>query len=180
MSFPRSVGQLPLYYNYFKTGRPDPKNEVFWSHYIDEHNAPLFGFGHGLSYTQFKYSGLQLDSTQQGGMGVSVTVTNTGTVFGEEVVQLYIQDPAASVVRPIRELKGFSKIGLQPGESKQVQFRLTYESLGFYQPDGQYVVEPGSFRVMVGGSAQDGLKTTFTLDTNSSWAKWKTPAVRGF
>jgi beta-glucosidase len=161
MTFPRSVGQLPLYYNYYNTGRPGPKEEVFWSHYIDESNTPLYPFGYGLSYTTFEYSNLTIHTTDNKTFKVSATVKNTGAVQGEEVVQLYIRDKVASVVRPVKELKGFDKILLQPGESSVVEFVLSDAELGFYDNDGNFIVEAGEFDVMIGTSSQEGLLDTF-------------------
>lgn len=164
ISFPRSVGQVPIYYNHFNTGRPSTNdNTVFWTHYIDESNSPLYPFGYGLSYTKFDYSGFSIETNQQGQVIVSVNVRNSGKVKGEEVVQLYIRDKAASVVRPVRELKGFEKIELEAGASRKVSFLLTVKELGFYKNDGSFVVEPGEFDVMVGTSSQKGLKGSFTL-----------------
>ncbi len=164
MSFPRAVGQLPLYYNYLRTGRPGPKAEVFWSHYIDEENAPLYPFGFGLSYTTFAYENLKVDSSNPDDIKVSVTVKNTGERDGEEVVQLYLHDQAANIARPVKELKGFEKLMLKAGEAKTVTFSLTEKELGFFMPDGTYVVEPGAFSVMVGTNAQEGLSTEFTIE----------------
>jgi beta-glucosidase len=163
MSFPRHVGQLPLYYNHHNTGRPGPLELVFWSHYIDESNAPLFPFGYGLSYTNFEYSDLKVEVTGANKVSVSATVTNTGKVKGEEVAQLYIRDLVASLSRPIKELKGFEKFELAPGASKVVQFELTDAELGFFDEEGNYKVEPGTFWVMVGGSSEEGLTGQFKL-----------------
>lgn len=162
MSFPRNVGQVPIYYNHFSTGRPENvDNNVFWTHYIDSENSPLFPFGYGLSYTSFAYSVLQIDSSDPNAVEVSVLVTNTGDRTGEEVVQLYIQDPAATYARPVRELKGFEKVELGPGEAQTVTFRLTPKELGYYHPDGTFVTEPGSFNVQVGPHALERLRGTF-------------------
>ena len=161
MTFPRSVGQVPIYYNYFNTGRPGPKNEVFWSHYTDESNSPLYPFGYGLSYTSFDYAGLQIDTANTDGVKVSVQVKNTGGVAGEEVVQLYIRDKIASVARPVKELKGFKKIMLAAGESKTVDFLLTDAELGFYNNEGKFITESGEFDVMVGTSSQQGVYGKF-------------------
>ncbi len=163
MTFPRHVGQCPLYYNHFRTGRPGPLDLVFWSHYIDESNAPLYAFGHGLSYTHFDYSDLVIDASDQKAVKVQVKVTNTGAVGGEEVCQLYIHDKVASIVRPVKELKGFEKFYLAPGEAKVVEFTLTEAELGFYNNAYEYVVEPGEFGVMVGTSSDVGLTGTFEL-----------------
>jgi beta-glucosidase len=162
MTFPRSVGQVPIYYNHYNTGRPGPKNEVFWSHYIDESHKPLFPFGYGLSYTTFKYSDLKIDATDKAAIKVYVTVKNTGTVQGEEVVQLYIRQKVASIVRPVKELKGFRKISLQPNEVSLVEFVLTDAELGFYNNEGVFITEPGEFDVMVGTDSQQGLLGRFT------------------
>ena len=161
MTFPRSVGQVPIYYNHLSTGRPDPQPNVFWSHYSDEKNEPLFPFGYGLSYTTFDYSDLEIDTSDQENIKVSVTVTNTGKTQGEEVVQLYIHDKVASVARPVKELKGFQKISLAPNSSKKVIFTLTDQELGFYNHNYEFVVEPGEFDVMVGTNSQEGLQGSF-------------------
>ena len=164
MTFPRTVGQVPIYYNYKSSGRPVAKNkgEVFWTHYNDESNEPLYAFGYGLSYTTFKYSDLKVsvDSEKQE-VQVSVNLKNTGKVDGEEVVQLYIRDRVTSVVRPVKELKSFDKISLKAGESKTVDFTLTDKELGFYNNQGKFVVEKGDFEVMVGGSSEAVLKKVF-------------------
>ncbi len=161
MTFPRSVGQVPIYYNHYSTGRPMPKDVVFWSHYGDELNTPLYPFGYGLSYTQFEYSNLKIDENDQSKIRVTVTVKNSGKREGEEVVQLYIHDKAASVVRPVKELKGFKKLNLQPGESGVIEFILTDAELGFYTNTGEYIVEAGEFGIMVGTNSQQGLHKTF-------------------
>ncbi|MBB5518474.1 beta-glucosidase BglX [Amphiplicatus metriothermophilus] len=159
MTFPRAGGQIPIYYNHLNTGRPGPREEVFWSHYIDESNAPLYPFGHGLSYTTFSYS--RLSVRQRGeNIEISVRVRNDGQVAGEETVQLYMRDRTASVSRPVRELKGFRKIELRPGESRRITFSLTKEELGFYNQRGEYVVEPGTFDFFVGGSSAATLTTS--------------------
>ncbi|WP_149207080.1 beta-glucosidase BglX [Flavobacterium johnsoniae] len=167
MSFPRNVGQCPIYYNLYNTGRPTDKDKnVFWSHYSDVEKTPLYPFGYGLSYTSFAYKNLKIakPSFQKGEkIEVSVEVTNTGNFDGKEVVQLYINDPAASIVRPVKELKGFELIELKKGETKTVQFTLTDTALGFYDNDGKFLVEPGLFNVMVGWNSNDGLTTKFEL-----------------
>lgn len=161
MSFPKSVGQLPIYYNHFSTGRPGPKKEVFWSHYSDEVNEPLYPFGYGLSFTQFKYENLKLTKILKDVVEVSIDITNVGERDGEEVVQLYIHDKVASIVRPIKELKGFKKVMLKAKEKQTIYFQLTNELLGFYNENGKFIVEPGEFEVMIGGNSQDLLKTSF-------------------
>ena len=164
MTFPRSVGQCPIYYNHYNTGRPisATKDGVFYSHYSDEATNPLYPFGYGLSYTTFQYSNLTIDTSDAKNIKVSATITNTGTRVGEEVAQLYIHQKVASVVRPVKELKGFEKFSLQPNESKTVTFTLTDKELGFYDNEGNYVVEPGDFDVMLGTNSQEGLVGSFT------------------
>jgi beta-glucosidase len=158
MTFPRSVGQIPIYYNHFNTGRPGPVAQVFWSHYTDEVNTPLYPFGYGLSYTDFTYTDLKVDDSNPARVKVSVSIKNAGKVAGEEVAQLYIRDKIASVVRPVKELKGFQKFALKPGESRTIEFILTDAELGFYDNDGVFIVEPGEFEIMVGTDSQKGLK----------------------
>ncbi len=159
MTFPRSVGQVPIYYNHHNTGRPVTEGMVFWSHYSDESNAPLYPFGFGLSYTTFAYSDLRVDAADRTAVRVQVTVKNTGKVAGEEVAQLYIRDRTASVARPVKELKGFEKFSLAPGASKVVTFTLTDKELGFYDNQGRFIVEPGMFDIMVGGNSSELLHT---------------------
>ncbi|MCG8389458.1 MAG: beta-glucosidase BglX [Cytophagales bacterium] len=168
MTFPRDVGQVPIYYNHYNTGRPTPEQEVFWSHYIDESNQPLYPFGYGLSYTTFAYSDLTIDDTEDT-LVVSVWVTNTGVRAGEEVAQLYIRDRVASIARPVKELKGFHKFMLMPGESKKVEFSLGRDELGFYNLQGDYIVEPGLFDVWIGTNSQEGLQGSFEL--KEEWVK---------
>ncbi|TBN05458.1 beta-glucosidase BglX [Hyunsoonleella flava] len=167
MSFPRNVGQCPIYYNHLSTGRPvNSQDNVFWSHYIDVENTPLFPFGYGLSYTDFKYSNLKLGKSEYNigeTVELSVEVTNVGDLDGKEVVQLYINDPVASIVRPVKELKGFELVALKKGKTKTITFNLTNAELGFYDNDGNYLVEPGMFNIMVGGSSDSGLKDKFEL-----------------
>jgi len=166
MTFPRNVGQIPIYYNHKNTGRPYDPNDPYTSFYIDVENTPLYPFGYGLSYTTFDYSDLKLDkneisSGQQ--VNVSVTVANTGDYAGEEVVQLYIRDLVGSVTRPVKELKGFKKIYLEKGESKTVSFSLGQEDISFYRKDMSYGTEPGEFEVFVGGSSATVNSVRFTL-----------------
>ncbi|WP_289053137.1 beta-glucosidase BglX [Carboxylicivirga marina] len=164
MTFPRHVGQVPIYYNQFRTGRPGPKHEVFWPHYMDESEKPLYPFGYGLSYTEFDYTNLKVNLKAKNQVEVSVSVTNIGSKAGEEVVQLYINDKVASIVRPVKELKGFEKIKLEPSQTTTVTFMLTDKELGFYNNQGEYLVEAGDFEVMVGTSSVSGLKDKFTLE----------------
>ena len=161
MSFPRHVGQCPIYYNHYNTGRPTGGNGVFWSHYTDESNDPLYPFGFGLSYTEFAYDKLQVSVEAGKRVLVTVEVTNIGKRAGEEVSQLYLHDKVASVARPVKELKGFQKYSLEPGETKKLEFELTPEELGFYNNQGEFVVEPGAFSVMVGTNSQQGLWAEF-------------------
>ena len=165
MTFPRSVGQVPIYYNYKNTGRPAPlsPNSVFWSHYIDESNAPLYPFGYGLSYTSFSYSNLEVVKSGTHTFKVTVQLKNTGKYVGKEVVQLYIRDVFASVTRPIKELKGFELVELKPNESKTIQFYLTEKELGFYNNEGEFVLEGGEFNIYVGGSSKASLEKTVKL-----------------
>lgn len=168
-TFPKSVGQIPLFYNHKNTGRPLADGawfQKFRSNYIDIDNEPLYPFGFGLSYTTFSYSDVTLDKTSmtdKGGLTATVTVTNTGKRDGAEVVQLYIRDLVGSVTRPVKELKGFEKIFLKAGESKKVSFKITPESLKFYNYNLDFVCEPGDFEVMIGRDSQDVKKATFKL-----------------
>jgi beta-glucosidase len=162
MTFPRSVGQVPIYYNHFSTGRPGPIDLVFWSHYSDESVRPLYPFGYGLSYTKFEYADLKIEDKDPAKIKVSVSVKNTGKVAGEEVAQLYIHDKVASIARPVKELKGFKKFNLNPGESTLVEFILTDAELGFFSNTGEFIVEPGDFDVMVGTNSEQGVKGKFT------------------
>lgn len=168
-TFPKSVGQIPLFYNHKNTGRPLADGawfQKFRSNYIDIDNEPLYPFGFGLSYTTFSYSDVALDKTSmtdKGELTATVTVTNTGKRDGAEVVQLYIRDLVGSVTRPVKELKGFEKIFLKAGESKKVSFKITPESLKFYNYNLDFVCEPGDFEVMIGRDSQDVKKATFKL-----------------
>ena len=160
-SFPRSVGQLPLYYNHKNTGRPHPDDkpyQKFVSCYIDEVNGPLYPFGYGLSYTTYAYSPVTLSVSEMpmdGSVTASVTVTNTGSRAGDEIVQLYIHDVYATSTRPVKELKRFRKVHLEPGASAQVDFTLTQEDLSYYNHDLQWVCEPGDFEILVGPNSRD-------------------------
>lgn len=167
-TFPRSVGQIPLYYNSLLTGRPasDRTFEKFRSNYLDEKNAPLYPFGFGLSYTTFNYSDVKLNANTMkanGSIEVSVNVTNSGNVDGAEVVQMYIRDRVGSVSRPVKELKGFEKITLKAGETKAVTFKIDASLLKFYNADLKHVLEPGEFDVMIGGNSRDLKSARFTV-----------------
>ena len=172
MTFPLTEGQLPIYYNHLNTGRPaENENDRFYrSAYIDLSIHPKFPFGYGLSYTTFKYDNLKLSSaTIKSGQTIDVSfiLTNNGKYSGEEVVQLYIRDEVASVVRPVKELKDFKKIFLQPGESKMVTFKIDKEKLSFYNQKLQWIVELGKFNLMIGSSSEDiRLKKDFELIGN--------------
>ena len=168
-TFPQNVGQIPLFYNHKNTGRPLQEGrwfEKFRSNYLDVSNEPLYPFGYGLSYTTFAYSDIHLSSTEMsadGELTATVTITNTGSRDGAEVVQLYIRDLVGSVTRPVKELKGFEKIFLKAGESRKVSFSITPELLKFYNYDLQFVCEPGDFDVMIGGNSRDVKKARFLL-----------------
>lgn len=168
MSFPRNVGQIPVYYNHKNTGRPQgpgQKNK-FRSNYLDVENDPLLPFGYGLSYTSFSYSNIQLsDNVIKNGKPIkaTVTVTNTGNYDGEEVVQMYIYDEVASVTQPVKKLKGFQKIFLKKGESKTVSFTISTEELKFYNSDLKWIAEPGKFKVYIGTSSADTKQADFVL-----------------
>ena len=166
MTFPRSVGQIPIYYNYKNTGRPGPKNEVFWSHYSDEVNTPLYPFGYGLSYTTFEYSNLIIDNKilkKNSSINVSIELKNVGKLKGKEVVQLYINDRYASVTRPVRELKGFELVELKPGETKTVNFEISEPLLKFYSANNVWESEPGFFDIFIGTDSNASLKESFEL-----------------
>ncbi len=166
VSFPRSVGQIPIYYNHKRTGRPILDTNKYTSKYLDIGNSPLYPFGFGLSYTRFQLSNLRLDRTAiraTENLKVSIEVTNRGRVVGDEVVQLYIHDVAASVTRPIRELKGFKRITLGPNQTQTVEFTLTPKHLEFLGRDLKPVIEPGEFQVIVGTSSDGGLQGVFEV-----------------
>jgi len=166
VTFPRNVGQIPIYYNYKNTGRPAAEDDRYTSKYIDSPLTPLIPFGHGLSYTTFEYSSIQLDKKQlsiPGSLTITADIKNTGTRLGQEVVQLYIRDLVGSVTRPVKELKGFKKISLAPGQTKKVSFVLTTDDLKFHDINMDFVVEPGGFDIWVGPGSAEGLKETFEI-----------------
>ncbi|MFB1051007.1 beta-glucosidase BglX [Paraliobacillus sp. JSM ZJ581] len=169
MSFPYSVGQVPVYYNHYNTGRPDINKspaERYVSKYLDIPNEPLLPFGFGLSYTTFQYSDTKISSdtlTSDSEITISTHITNTGNVAGEEVVQLYVRDMVGEVVRPIKELKGYEKVHLNPGEKKEVTFILTEEQLRYFHADLSFTSDPGKFTVFVGPNSVDGAELTFEL-----------------
>ena len=166
ITFPRNVGQVPIYYNMTNTGRPFDANNKYTSKYLDVPNTPLYPFGYGLSYTTFEYSGLNISKSSLN-MGdevtISVNVKNSGSRDGEEVVQLYIRDLVGSVTRPVRELKGFEKILLKAGESRTVSFTISTNDLAFYTRNMDFKAEPGDFEVYVGGDSNASLKGTFKI-----------------
>jgi len=168
-TFPQNVGQVPIYYAHKNTGRPLPEGkwfEKFRSNYLDVSNDPLYPFGYGLSYTTFSYSEVKLSSNslnKTGNIYATVTLKNTGSKDGSEVVQLYIQDLVGSVTRPVKELKGFQKIFLKAGETKEITFKISAEDLKFYNADLKFVAEPGDFKVFVGGNSRDVKEIGFTL-----------------
>lgn len=166
MSFPRHVGQIPVYYNHKSTGRPvaTEPNIVFWSHYNDIQNTPLYPFGHGLSYTSFKYSDLKLDTGSFSGKGeikASIKLTNTGEHDGKEVVQWYIRDLIGSTTRPVKELKGFEMVSLKAGESKTVAFTINKETITYFTANRKWEAETGDFKLFVGGSSHTVLEADF-------------------
>nr|WP_269684134.1 beta-glucosidase BglX [Flavobacterium lacustre] len=166
MTFPRNVGQVPIYYNYKNTGRPvmNEPDSVFWSHYIDEKNTPLYPFGYGLSYSKFEYSDMQLTSNsfaKNGKIEVSVNIKNTGKVTGKEVVQMYIRDLIGSTTRPVKELKGFEMIELNPNETKKVVFLIDEKTIQYFTANAKWESEPGDFKVFIGGSSAKTLERDF-------------------
>jgi beta-glucosidase len=168
MTFPRNVGQLPLYYNHKNTGRPSANEpeSVFWSHYIDEKNSPLFAFGHGLSYSKFEYSQLKVSSptfSKGETIQVQVELKNNSAVEGKEVVQLYIRDVVGSFTRPVKELKGFEMVTLKPLESKVITFTINQEMLAYYTANKIWEAESGTFKIFVGGSSDQLLETEIVL-----------------
>jgi beta-glucosidase len=166
VTFPRSVGQIPIFYSMKNTGRPMDVNNKYTSKYLDEPNDPLYPFGYGLSYTKFEYGDVTISTremTAKDKLVVGCNVTNRGKYAGEEIVQLYIRDKVGSVTRPVKELKGFQKISFQPGESKNVQFTITDTDLSFYRKDMSIGSEPGVFEVFVGPNSRDVKKAEFVL-----------------
>ena len=170
MTMPKALGQIPIYYNHLNTGRPVPEGakeyRKYQSNYIDVRNDPLYPFGYGLSYTTFEYGKPRLSGSTMNANGtltLTVNVKNTGKYDADEVVQLYIRDVAASISRPVKELKGFERISLKAGESRDVNFTIDVDMLKFYNSDLQFVAEPGDFEVMVGGNSRDVQSLKFSL-----------------
>ena len=169
MSFPRTEGQIPVYYNHLNTGRPakDENDKNYVSAYIDLQNSPRFPFGYGLSYTDFNISNLKLSSDQLsingGKLTATIDIKNIGNYDGEEVVQLYIRDLVGCVVRPVKELKGFQKVFLKRGESQSLTFTITPDDLKFYNDQIKYINEAGDYEIFIGNSSNTNLKGTFQL-----------------
>jgi beta-glucosidase len=167
VSFPRAVGQIPIYYNHQNTGRPADPNNKYTSKYLDLPSGPLYEFGFGLSYTTFTVSNIQLSSTKlsrQGGrITVRVDVRNTGDREGDEVVQLYIHDPVASIAQPVRRLRGFNRVTLTAGQTRTVTFTLGIDDVGFYDNQARFLVETGQIEVYAGTSSAADLKATFSV-----------------
>jgi len=163
VTFPRDVGQVPLHYNHRPTGRPLPENDRRHTRYADSPDSPLYPFGYGLSYTRFEYANLRVVVEPSGEVAVSAEVTNVGERAGDEIVQLYIRDMVAAISRPVKELKGFVRLSLAPGQTQTAAFRLTREDLSFYDASGQWTFEPGTFRVWVGPDSSTGLMGEFAI-----------------
>jgi beta-glucosidase len=166
MTFPRSVGQIPIYYNHMNTGRPMQPENKFSTKYLDESNEPLYPFGYGLSYAHFNYGPVSLSSSSlntNGNITATVTVTNDGAYSGEETVQMYIRDMVGSVSRPLLELKQFKKMSIPKGESKTASFTISKSDLSFANAEGRSVLEPGDFKVFIGGNSRDAKGADFTL-----------------
>ena len=166
VTFPRVTGQVPIYYNHKNTGRPPSETDRYTSKYLDVHWTPLYPFGHGLSYTTFAYDAPRLGATRIGqgdSLTVEVRLTNSGSRAGDEVVQLYLRDDVASVTRPVKELRGFRRVSLRPGEAATVTFTLTPDDLAFHDTEMRRVIEPGTFTVFVGGSSADVREARFEM-----------------
>jgi beta-glucosidase len=166
VTFPRSTGQIPIYYYQKSTGRPIEEEDKFTTKYLDSPNTPLYSFGFGISYTNYNYKNISVDKikiVKTDSLTVSVELLNSGKYEGEEVVQLYIQDEVASVTRPVKQLKGFQKINLKPGETRKVNFTITPDMLLFLDKDLKEVIEPGKFNVMIGGNSVDLIRTYFEV-----------------
>ena len=168
MSFPRTEGQCPIYYNHLNTGHAAPSDTIqfYVTGYIDLRNSPKYPFGYGLSYSKFEYKDIKLNKkqlTSNESLTITVTLMNTSDVDGDEIVQLYIRDLVASVVRPVKELKGFQKVFLKAGESREIVFTIGEDDLKFYNRKLQYVAEPGVFSVFIGTNSRDVLEEKFTL-----------------
>ncbi len=165
MTFPRNVGQVPIFYNSKNTGRPinpDDTSEKYVSRYLDSPNTPLYPFGYGLSYTSFVYSNLDIKVTGKT-ININATITNSGGRDGEEVVQLYARQKVGSITRPVKELKGFQRVFLRKGETKNLSFTITTDDLAFYHPDLKKYFEPGEFVFFIGGNSVETIEKTIDL-----------------
>ena len=164
ITFPRATGQVPIYYNHKNSGRPLSSTGYFSTRYIDLPSTPLFPFGFGLSYTAFEYKNIEVsDPTLRNQIVISAEITNIGKVTGNELVQLYVRDLVGSLTRPVRELKGFQRIELQPGETRRVTFTVTEEMLAFTRADGSRGVEPGGFQAWIAPDSSRGLQVEFQV-----------------
>ena len=164
VTFPRATGQVPIYYNQKPSGRPVRPDGLFKTRYVDIPNAPLYPFGYGLTYTSFEYANLKVsDEIMRGKIEISADVTNTGQRAGKELAQLYVRDLVGSLTRPVRELKGYQHVQLDPGETRRVTFMLEEEALAFTRADGTKGVEPGNFHVWIAPDSQSGLQGGFRL-----------------
>ncbi len=181
MTFPQSVGQVPIFYNGKNTGRPRDPNNKYTSKYLDISNEPLYPFGYGLSYSSFAYGDVAVSKkeiTGQTELTILCRVTNSGKVEGEEVVQLYVRDLVGSVTRPVKELKGFQKVKLAAGESKDIVFTLRADDLSFYRKDMTFGPEIGKFKVFIGGNSRDVKQAEFELvEKKQSGYDFLTPTV---
>jgi beta-glucosidase len=169
MTFPRNVGQVPIYYNHKNTGRPtmNEKDIVFWSHYTDVQNTPLYPFGYGLSYSKFEYSDLKLSQksfTKNGSIEVSVQIKNNSNIDGKEVVQLYIRDLVGSFTRPVKELKAFEMVELKANETKIITFAVNEKTIEFYTANAKWEAEKGDFKVFVGTNSAEVLEAGFEFN----------------
>jgi beta-glucosidase len=167
MSFPRNVGQIPISYNELPTGRPADPGNKYTSKYLDVPNTPQYPFGYGLSYTTFSLSNLHLSAgsiSRSGSLTVSADLSNSGTVAGDDVIQLYIHQDGTTILQPVRRLDGFQRVTLAPGQTKTITLTLGPDDIGFYtNTPGQFVVEPGAVDVYVGDSSVGGLQGQFTV-----------------
>lgn len=170
MTFPKNVGQIPICYNHKNTGKsklPASQNHVFWSHYIDESNDPLYVFGHGSSYTSFEYKHLKLSSNnfnETSTITATFTLTNTGKYGGKEVVKMYIRDLFGSITRPVKELKDFKMVSLKPGESKEISFTIDTKTTQFYTVNNKWESDLGDFKLFIGGSSKTSLEADFSFN----------------
>jgi len=164
VTFPRATGQVPIYYNHKNSGRPIRPDGPFKTRYVDLPTSPLFPFGYGLTYTSFEYSNMKVSNeVMKGKLEISADVTNTGKRAGKELAQLYVRDLVGSLTRPIRELKGYQHVALNPGKTRRVTFTLEEEDLAFTRADGTKGTEPGTFHVWIAPDSKSGLQGSFKL-----------------